>query len=168
MPTVTWTLCISRGEFAANLNIDEVAARAVFDAAWDNLDIDDLPITRLDRDWSSDGFCPSARVEGFGSFPADEDREIRDEILARWARAVEAATPPARVVEYMPLYLRASHTAAGNSGSYPANGAVRVLVGATEDVYEDEWTVVVRPATSADLSRYANATESDYNAGMGG
>ena len=71
-----------------------------------------------------------------------------------------------RVVEYMPTYLRASHEAAGNSGSYPANGAIRVLVGANEQIDEDEWTSVVRPATVADLTRYADATESDYNDGM--
>ncbi len=32
------------------------------------------------------------------------------------------------VVEVMPEYLRASHTAAGNRGSYPANGSVRLRV----------------------------------------
>lgn len=32
------------------------------------------------------------------------------------------------VVEYMPRYLRSSHEAAGNSGSYPHNGAIRVRV----------------------------------------
>ena len=32
------------------------------------------------------------------------------------------------IVEYMPEYHRASHIAAGNSGAYPANGAVRVRV----------------------------------------
>ena len=32
------------------------------------------------------------------------------------------------VMEYMPEYLRASHRAAGNAGTYPANGAVRVAV----------------------------------------
>ena len=31
-------------------------------------------------------------------------------------------------VEYMPRWLRASHTAAGNSGTYPHNGARRILV----------------------------------------
>jgi len=30
------------------------------------------------------------------------------------------------VVEYMPMYLRASHEAAGNAGRYPHNGAVRI------------------------------------------
>lgn len=167
---MTLTLCVSRAEFASSLNLDEVAARAVFDAAWDALDIDDLPIARLDRDWSSDGFSPSARVEGFDSFADDEDQEIRNEILTRWARAVEAAEqslPQPCVVEYMPLCHRASHEAAGNSGTYPANGAVRVLVGANEGIYEDEWTTVVRTATYVDTLRYANATESDYNDGMG-
>ena len=32
------------------------------------------------------------------------------------------------VVEYMPEYLRASHRAAGNTGSYPHNGSMRVAV----------------------------------------
>lgn len=32
------------------------------------------------------------------------------------------------LVEYMPDHLRVSHGAAGNSGEYPANGAVRVRV----------------------------------------
>ena len=32
------------------------------------------------------------------------------------------------VVEFMPEHLRASHEAAGNSGNYPHNGAVRVRV----------------------------------------
>lgn len=31
------------------------------------------------------------------------------------------------VIEWMPLHLRASHASAGNRGTYPANGAVRVL-----------------------------------------
>ena len=35
------------------------------------------------------------------------------------------------VVEFMPEHLRASHEAAGNSGSYPGNGAVRVRVEAS-------------------------------------
>lgn len=32
------------------------------------------------------------------------------------------------VVEWMPEYLRASHAAAGNSGRWPANGALRLRV----------------------------------------
>ena len=32
------------------------------------------------------------------------------------------------VVEWMPGYLRDSHRAAGNSGSYPANGSLRLRV----------------------------------------
>lgn len=31
------------------------------------------------------------------------------------------------LVEWMPVHLRASHRAAGNSGSYPHNGAIRIL-----------------------------------------
>lgn len=34
----------------------------------------------------------------------------------------------AATVEYMPDHLRASHTAAGNRGSHPANGSVRIRV----------------------------------------
>lgn len=33
-----------------------------------------------------------------------------------------------RIVEYMPAWLQSSHKAAGNSGSYPANGAQRITV----------------------------------------
>ena len=32
------------------------------------------------------------------------------------------------VIEWMPEYLRASHEAAGNDGSYPDNGALRLRV----------------------------------------
>lgn len=32
------------------------------------------------------------------------------------------------VIEWMPPHLRASHEAAGNSGSYPHNGAMRLRV----------------------------------------
>jgi len=32
------------------------------------------------------------------------------------------------IVEWIPEYLRASHEAAGNRGSYPANGAERLRV----------------------------------------
>lgn len=35
------------------------------------------------------------------------------------------------IVEYMPEHLRASHTAAGNSGVYPHNGAQRIRVEAS-------------------------------------
>ena len=45
------------------------------------------------------------------------------------------------VVEWMPEYLRASHDAAGNSGSYPHNGAERLHVCAAcaDLLLEDEW-----------------------------
>lgn len=32
------------------------------------------------------------------------------------------------LVEWMPEYLRASHIAAGNSGRYPHNGAIRIRI----------------------------------------
>ena len=47
--------------------------------------------------------------------------------LFRRANGVVAAVD-AVVVEWMPEYLRASHEAAGNSGRYPANGALRLRV----------------------------------------
>jgi len=51
------------------------------------------------------------------------------------------------VVEYMPEYLRASHRAAGNSGIYPANGAVRLRVerSCADRIIEDagEWARVL-------------------------
>lgn len=53
------------------------------------------------------------------------------------------------MVEYMPPCLRASHEAAHNHGTYPANGAVRVRVERgcadllLEDEDEREWSRVV-------------------------
>lgn len=51
------------------------------------------------------------------------------------------------LVEWMPNYLRASHEAAGNRGSYPHNGSVRVLVekSCAENIlqHDSEWTSVV-------------------------
>jgi len=51
------------------------------------------------------------------------------------------------VIEYMPEQYRGSHTAAGNSGSYPANGAVRVRVerSCAESLVEHDgdWTSIV-------------------------
>lgn len=38
-----------------------------------------------------------------------------------WSGPVEETV----IVEYMPEYLRSSHVAANNSGSYPANGSIR-------------------------------------------
>lgn len=47
-------------------------------------------------------------------------------------------------LEWMPLHLRASHEAAGNSGRYPDNGALRLRVAAecAEALLEadGEWT----------------------------
>lgn len=73
-------------------------------------------------------------------------------------------TPTIRLmlVERMPEYLRASHTAAGNSGVYPGNGADRFLM--DEDLALDledgdkEWTAILREATAADAERYETRT----------
>ena len=57
--------------------------------------------------------------------------------------------PPSEfaTVEFMPEHLRASHEAAGNRGSYPCNGALRVLVSAAcaaEMVEHDgEWVTTL-------------------------
>jgi hypothetical protein len=51
------------------------------------------------------------------------------------------------VIEWMPEQHRVDHTRAGNSGSYPYNGAVRLRLGAScaERVAETdgEWTSIV-------------------------
>lgn len=57
------------------------------------------------------------------------------------------------VVETMPEWLRASHEAAGNTGRYPGNGAVR-YVADRDDVAVDEWTRILRDATCADFANY--------------
>ena len=53
-----------------------------------------------------------------------------------------------RVIEWMPEWLRASHKAAGNSGIYPHNGALRLRVTpqCAEHLRQNdrEWTVEVR------------------------
>jgi hypothetical protein len=54
------------------------------------------------------------------------------------------------LIEYMPVHLRSSHLAAGNSGTYPHNGAVRVLVEGEVDpsILDPDWTSVVRTGFS--------------------
>jgi hypothetical protein len=42
----------------------------------------------------------------------------------RWSGSISETV----IVEYMPEHLRESHKAAGNSGSYPHNGALRIRV----------------------------------------
>lgn len=58
------------------------------------------------------------------------------------------------VVEYMPEYLRATHEAAGNSGSYPHNGSHRVAVCLEcADLLIDEddaWATVATGCSPAD------------------
>ena len=62
------------------------------------------------------------------------------------------------LLEVMPAQHRASHTAAGNRGSYPANGAERYLVGreAAEALVEcdGEWVTIKRDAKASDEGRY--------------
>lgn len=63
------------------------------------------------------------------------------------------------VVEWMPEHLRASHTAARNSGSYPHNGAMRIAVEKScADLLiesESEWANIV----SASPEQYAEEVE---------
>lgn len=51
------------------------------------------------------------------------------------------------VVEWMPIYLRASHVAAGGRGEWPHNGAERIRVShacaATMVEYDPEWVEVL-------------------------
>lgn len=54
------------------------------------------------------------------------------------------------LIEYMPMWLRSSHEAAGNSGAYPLNGAVRVWVEgdyrADAELLDEEWSSCIRSA----------------------
>lgn len=48
-------------------------------------------------------------------------------------------------IEYTPEHIRASHTAAGNSGCYPHNGAIRMHVcpSCAESLVDGEWCTEV-------------------------
>lgn len=67
-----------------------------------------------------------------GTFDDSDLTFVADDVhcaCGDWSGEQCAWTGPASemvTVEYMPEHLRASHTAAGNRGSYPANGAQRV------------------------------------------
>lgn len=51
-------------------------------------------------------------------------------------------------VEWMPEYLRASHGAGGNSGSWPHNGAEHLTLQAScAESLADEWTTVIEGTT---------------------
>lgn len=60
------------------------------------------------------------------------------------------------VVESMPPCIRSSHTAAGNCGIYPHNGAERVVMDreCAEHIIDDDWTFIVRKATPKDMEHY--------------
>lgn len=60
------------------------------------------------------------------------------------------------LIETMPDHIRGSHRAAGNWGTYPANGAQRRIVDESELPDDDaEYDHVVREATDRDVERYA-------------
>lgn len=73
------------------------------------------------------------------------------------------------LVEYMPKHLRASHTAAGNSGVYPHNGAIRVRVeeSCAEEIVaaEEGWASVVDDPIAV-RSRVAAGKDDDYDTGI--
>ncbi len=63
------------------------------------------------------------------------------------------------ILETMPDHLRASHRAAGNWGTYPHNGATRVVCEraiAEQEVEEDHdgYAAIQRAATDDDLPNY--------------
>lgn len=72
------------------------------------------------------------------------------------------------IVERMPEHLRASHIAAGNWGSYPSNGAERVIMERVDtalwsfnedeakfyNIDADAYDHIVRDATHADFALY--------------
>lgn len=50
------------------------------------------------------------------------------------------------LIEYMPVQHRVSHTAAGNDGRYPHNGAVRVYVEGDVDAHQLDarWASIIK------------------------
>jgi len=75
-------------------------------------------------------------------------------------KLVTAASGTLLLIETMPSHLVASHKAARNFGSFPANGAERLIVDAADvDTYLDAdngYDHVVRVATSRDVERYGD------------
>jgi hypothetical protein len=92
------------------------------------------------------------------------EEEMEERIDAAFAAHDEARRVEADLVlvEVMPAHLRASHEAAGNAGSYPANGAVRFLVGrkAAESA-TNEWVCIIRASRPADVGQYAIDVDGD-------
>jgi len=74
-----------------------------------------------------------------------------------WTGEQCESTCAAVVIEHMPAHLRASHIAAGNSGRWPANGAVRVAccrACADAAIADDpDWTTIVENASPAEYER---------------
>jgi hypothetical protein len=82
------------------------------------------------------------------------DVEECADLMRQWVREAFAGLTDPVLVEVMPLYLRASHAAAGNRGEYPANGAERYVITRNEVEDDDEWTTVIRDAVADDLIDY--------------
>lgn len=77
---------------------------------------------------------------------AEADRhEGWREYVRALERCNDVTTPAFTRIEYMPVHLRASHIAAGNSGRYPGNGAVREYVRGLieESALHPEWASII-------------------------
>lgn len=82
---------------------------------------------------------------------------VRIEIDGTTIATIEDGHHDVVLVQTFPMWLRASHAAAGNRGEYPHNGAIRVLMdreNAMKWSVEENWTVILRVATAEDLERY--------------
>ena len=132
------------------------------------------------RNNAGEGFDAEGR--SFGQLVYDRDTALTDDAVSIWKDGddvvlvgdanglwgVRVKPTGKNLVEYMPIAHRASHEAANNRGSYPANGAVRVLVDIGEEVEDDDgWSFVVREAGSRDLCQFEEATETDHHDGLG-
>jgi hypothetical protein len=67
------------------------------------------------------------------------------------------------IVETLPKWTRESHKAAGNSGSYPGNGADRVRMlrnqAEVEVEADPEWTSILRGCRRGDPKKYETVSE---------
>lgn len=143
----------------------------------------------MSRSWNRDGSLfvvvatgmPEQAVEvGIGNTPQEAAANLEPTAIQsvgrdsgrrsalNWARnagwILDGADRDRVVVETMPDCWRESHRAAGNWGTYPANGAERTVVGRTEAeqiVAEDEdgYARIVRDADALDLLDAADEDE---------
>lgn len=82
--------------------------------------------------------------------------QIHGQGKCNWTGPIEEMV----TVEFMPDWIRDSHEASGNSGSYPHNGAERYAVSksCTDSLdLDEEWCQII----SAPASRYAEEAEAE-------